>query len=316
MRISRLCFILLSIAVLFGSCKPKDLTPAYIDIDFYDVNYNPATGVTPLDVSTFNETHGTNYDEEQLTALLQHTFTHVNVYVDGKNLGCWKLPCHVPVLNVPDVDSSNVIILPALPLNGMTNTIFGYPFFNVLRKTLPLRRGETFSLSSSPLKYSYLSVVRIPFIETFSNSSPFTPTDTTSSTHCFTPVVIDGISVGEIVLHGENDHFDVYTQQIPLPVGNYYVYLEITYKTESTMNIGMAISTATYSNTVHQLGGVYGTNGEWKTVCFRLGGVINDYHNASGIVTQGTIFLTGNGNAGQDTHFYIDNIKIIYSPKA
>lgn len=307
--------ILLTITILITSCKPKDLTPAYLQIDYYDVNYNPQTGTSPLDVSTYNETHGENYDNEQLHALMQHTFTHVNVYANSKNLGCWKLPCKIPILDVPEGDSSDVIILPAFPLNGMTNTISGYPFFNVLRKKMMLKRGETCKVADYPLKFIYNNVTKIPFMETFTNSSPFMPSDTSSSTHYFQPVQVDGLSVGEIILQGE-DHFDVHTSEITLPVGSYYVYLEMTYRVDNNMEIGMKLSTASSSYTVHQVGGVYSTNGEWKTVCFRLGGIINDYHNTSASVTNATILLTGIGKQGERTRFDIDDIKIIYSPRA
>ncbi len=307
--------ILLTITILLTSCKPNDLTPAYLQIDYYDVNYNPETGISPLDVSTYNETHGENYDSEQLRALMQHTFTHVNVYANSKNLGCWKLPCRVPILNVPDNDSSYVIILPAFPLNGMTSTINGYPFFNVLRKNMMLKRGETCKVSDYPLKFIYNSVTKIPFMETFTNSSPFTPTDTAYSTHYFQPTQVDGLHVGEIILQDE-EFFDVSTSAITLPIGNYYIYLEMTYRVDNNMEIGMKLSTATSSSTVHQIGGVYSTNGEWKTVCFRLGGIINDYHNTSANVTDVTLLLTGIGKKGERTRFDIDDIKIIYSPRA
>jgi hypothetical protein len=307
--------IALTIIILLTSCKPNDLTPAYLQIDYYDVNYNPETGISPLDVSTYNETHGENYDSEQLRALMQHTFTHVNVYANSKNLGCWKLPCRIPVLHVPDNDSSNIIILPAYPLNGMTNTITGYPFFNVLRKNMMLKRGETCKVADYPLKFVYNNVTRIPFMETFTNSSPFTASDTANSTHTFQPTQVDGLSVGEIILQGE-DHFDVHTSAITLPIGNYYIYLEMTYRVDNNMEIGMKISTANSSNTVHQVGGVYSTNGEWKTVCFRLGGIINDYHNTNSNVTNATLLLTGIGKKGERTRFDIDDIKIIYSPRA
>jgi len=306
--------IVLTITILLTSCKPDDLTPAYLQIDYYDVNYNPETGVSPLDVSTYNEVHGENYDSEQLRALMQHTFTHVNVYANSKNLGCWKLPCKVPILHVPDADSSDIIILPAFPLNGMTNTISGYPFFNVLKKKMMLKRGETCKVTDYPLKFIYNSVTKIPFMETFTNSSPFMASDT-SNTHTFQPIIVDGLNVGEIVLQN-SESFDVHTGEITLPVGNYFVYLEMTYRVDNNMELGMKISTASSPYTVHQIGGVFPTNGEWKTVCFRLGGIINDYHNTSSSVTNATLVLTGIGKDGGPTRFDIDDIKIIYSPRA
>ena len=83
--------LVLLLTVLLCNCKDTDLTPAYIHIEYDDVN-------NCVDISTFNEDHDLNYDEEDLSSLLQHNFTHVNVYVNNKNLGCWQLPCTVPVM--------------------------------------------------------------------------------------------------------------------------------------------------------------------------------------------------------------------------
>ncbi len=312
MRKSILAFICLMVCgmLFFSACDDTDLTPAFIQIDLEDVNH-------AVDVSSFNEDHGLNFDEEQLSALQQHTFTHVNVYVNGKNLGCWQLPCKVPILDVNDEDSSEVIILPCFRRTGMSNTIQGYPFFNVLRQKVLLKRGSVYDVSDKPIVYKYSSYAMFPYFETFTNSSSYMPTDSTRSTLSFQPMVVDGRTVGAICLNDANGlDFDVTSVDITLPVLNYYVFLEVTYKTENSMGVGMKLSTAHFPNTVYQLGGMYATDGEWKTIYFDLSKVISGYHNASGNVTIGNLVLTGIGEKGKNTNFYIDNIKVIYEPSA
>lgn len=303
-----LAVLVSALLLVFNSCKKTDLTPAYIQINYEDIN-------NCLDVTSFNQDHDLNYDSEQLASLQQHDFSHVNVYVNNKNLGCWKVPCKVSVVGINDKDSSTLVLMPCFKKNGMNNTIQGYPFLNVLRQKVMLKKDKLYKISQNPPIYKYTSYSRFPYLETFGNSSSFSPTGSDTNAVTFVPTIFEGRTVGAITLHGADEDFDVTTQAITLPVYNYYVYLEITYKAESNIDIGLRLSTGTYSNAVHQVGGVKATNGEWKTVYFDLSSVLMGYHNASGSVTNANLLLSGVGNAG-DTHFYIDNIKIIYQPSA
>jgi len=294
-----------AIICLAGSCKQPNLTPAYIEITYEDIN-------NCVDVSNYNETHSVSYDEEELAAFQQHNFTHVNVYVNGKNLGCWQVPCKVPVLDISDYDTSTVVILPAFRKTGMTTTIQGYPFFNVLQKKLQLRPGETYGFANDPLSFIYSPYAVCPFLEIFSNSSSFSPSDSTNSL-TFTPTTHDGRSVGAITMTTDSS-FDVKSIPVRLPARNYYVYLEITYKIDANMDLGIKLSTGQYPNAVHPLGGMYATNGEWKTIYFELESVLQSYNYTGGTVTDATIVLSGIGDKNKNTNFYIDNIKIIYEP--
>lgn len=300
--------ILLTIILLIAGCKKTDLTPAFLYISEEDLN-------NCVDVSTFNADHDLNFDNEQLNDLTKHSFSHVNVYVNNKNLGCWQLPCKVPVLHTSATDSATVVLLPAFRKTGMNRTISGYPFFNVLRKKKLLVPGETYNVSDDPPVYKYSSYAHFPYFETFSNSSSFSPTDTSYSTQCFYPTVVDGRSVGEIVLNGSDDKFDVASIGINLPVYNYYVYLEVTYKTENNIDVGLKISTGSSPNAVHQIGGIYPSNGEWKTIYFDISGILYSYNYTGASVTTANIVLSGNSNPKlPSTHFEIDNIKVIYQP--
>ncbi len=311
MTIRRVTFyILLILGVLAFGCKRTDLTPAYVQITAADIN-------NCMDVSNFNETHSTAYDAEQLASLQKHNFTHCNVYVNNKNLGCWQVPCKVPVLDVNDEDSVTLVILPSFRMTGMDNTVTGYPFINTLKQKVLLKKGQTYHVSENPLSYVYSPYSSFPFFETFANTSPFSPTDTLTSSLTFTPKIVEGRTAGEIVLNDANGLlFDVTSSTFAAPTRNYYVFLEVTYKTENNLEIGVKLSTAVRPNEVHQVGGIYTSNGEWKTIYFNLGNTIyaNNYDGSDWANVN--LVLTGAGQKGCDTRYYIDDIKVVYIPRA
>lgn len=296
------------LTLLVNSCKPTDLTPAYIYI-------TPEDLVDCIDVSCFNEMHDKDYDQEHLEALTHHQFTHVNVYVNNKNLGCWELPCKVPVLDVNDNDSCTLILIPAFPLTGMNNTITGYPFLNITRQRVLLRRNKVYEVSQNRPKYIYSEYAQIPYFETFSNSSSFTPTSTSpdQTNLTFVPTVFEGKNVGEIVLSDANGlYFDVKTTPFTVPVGSYRVLLEVRYKTEGDVDVNMRMSTAYNPYTDYAVGGFFASPDEWKTIHFELTNVINAYHNTVGNWTEATLVFSGGGEEGKETRFEIDDVKVIY----
>jgi hypothetical protein len=310
MRRIYLFLTLLTFLCAFAGCKHTDFTPAYIQINYEDIN-------NCFDVSNFNETHGLTFDSEQLEALTKHNFTHCNVYVNNKNLGCWQVPCKVPVLDITEGDSVSLVIIPALRLTGMDNTVTGYPFINFMRQKVLLKRGQTFHVSESPISYIYSPQTRFPFFETFANTSPFSPTDTANSTLTFAPSVVEGRTAGTITLNGTNGQFfDVTSSTFRVPTRNYYVFLEVTYKTEGNLEIGLKMSSAYRPQEVHQIGGIYPSNGEWKTIYFNLANTIFNNNYTGADACDLNVVLTGSGSSSTDTHYYIDDIKVIYMPRA
>ena len=304
-RYTYLILSILAVLLLVNSCKEPDLTPVYIYVTPEDLE-------NCIDVSTFNETHDQNFDQEQLAALTRHKFTHVNVYVNNKNLGCWELPCKVPVLDVNSSDTSTLILLPAFPLTGMGNTIMGYPFLNICRQKVILQKGTTYKVSQNPPKYVYSEYTRIPYFETFSNSTSFTASYPGLSPLTFLPVSVDGKNVGEIVMNDASYRsFDVSSTPIIAPVGSYRVMLEVRYRSDCNVDVSMKMSTAYYPNRAYSVGG-FKSSDEWKTIHFDLTPTINGNHSGSGSATEVTLVLSGAGEEGQESRVEIDDIKVIY----
>jgi len=282
------------------------LTPVYIHVTQEDLE-------DCIDVSTFNQTHDQNFDQEQLEALKRHTFTHVNVYVNNKNLGCWELPCKVPVLDVSGADTSTLILIPAFPMTGMANTIWGYPFLNVCRQKVVLQKGTTYEVSQNKPTYVYSEYARFPYFETFSNSTSFTASDTSESKLTLLPVSYDGKNVGELVLSDSTaQSFDITSSSFIAPVGSYRVVLEIRYKTDCDIDVAMKMSTAYNPHMAYSVGGFYASPDEWKTIHFDLTNTINNYHSTGGVATEAVLILQGAGDEGKVSRVDIDDIKVVY----
>ncbi len=290
-----------------SSCKRSDLTPAYIVA-------TPEDFEGCIDVSNFNETHDQNFDQDQLTALTRHKFTHVNLYVNNKNLGCWELPCKVPVLDVDNSDSCKLVLIPAFPMSGMGNTISGYPFINITRQRVLLQKDHVYEVAQERPKYVYSEYARFPYFETFANSTSFSPVPSPTQTNLtFMPVSIEDKNVGEIILNdAAGQHFDVQSTAFPVPVGSYRVVLEVRYKTEGKMDISAKMSNAYYPHRWYSVGGINASPNEWKTIHFDLTNTINSNHGTAGNATELTLMLAGVGKDGEETRFYIDDIKVIY----
>lgn len=296
----------IAIVLLVNSCKEPDLTPVYIHVV-------PEDFVNCIDVSNFNETHDQNLDQEQLLALTRHTFTHVNVYVNNKNLGCWELPCKVPVLDVNSNDTSTLVLIPAFPMSGMTNTISGYPFINICRQKVVLKKGTTYEVSENKPVYQYSEYAKFPFFKTFSNSTPFTPSSSSLNDQNLLPTVYDGNYVGEVILNDEDGQsFDVTSTPFIAPVGSYRTILEIRYRSEANISVAIKMKTAYNPYNAYPIGGIYKSPDEWKTIHFDLTNTINSYHSGSGSATELNLILSGAGDEGTVSRVDIDDIKVIY----
>lgn len=297
---------IIAVVLLVNSCKEPDLTPVYLYI-------TPEDFVNCIDVSNFNETHDQNFDQEHLIALTRHDFTHVNVYVNNKNLGCWELPCKVPVLDVSNIDTCTLVLIPAFPLSGMTNTIMGYPFINICRQKLLLEKGTTYEVSQNRPKFVYSEYAKFPYFETFSNSTSFAPSASSTNGQNLIPTTYDGKNVGEVILSDENGlSFDVTSSPFVAPVGSYRVMLEVRYRTEANMSVFVKMATAYNPSYAYPIGGIYASPDKWKTIHFDLTNTINGNHSGTGSATELKLILSGVGDEGKESRIDIDDIKVIF----
>ena len=120
-------YIYLFVLLLFGlsGCVKNNPLPVWLEINKWTLVSNGATGVND-------------------PKALAHNFSDVWVYVDGKVIGVFEVPCKIPVLASGNCKLS---LYPAIKNNGMASAKKIYPFTDPFETTMQLTEGETYVLN-------------------------------------------------------------------------------------------------------------------------------------------------------------------------
>ena len=304
--ISAICLMLL--ASFFAGCKKVDLTASYIYID---------TGAFEVNVSQYNNEHNTNYDQGQLASIANQKFPDAWIFVNGKDLGTWELPCKIPIL---ETDSAEVMIYPGVKLNGVSTSRPRYPFVEPYKRKLGLKASEVLEIGKLPLKYA--STTKFEFIENFDTDYNGIFTSSDSTTVNFEHIVDPdnpANRIGRISLVDTVDGFEIISSngvdnvcmdfdgKVPS-----YVFLEMDYKCDvedAQIYVGMLIDKSTTSVTTYEPLVIVNASSQWKKI----------YINLTQSVARNQIYaknyrvqLSGGRSDDNPVHFYFDNIKVIY----
>ena len=122
-------FVLLSFGL--SSCVKNNPLPVWLEINEWTLNANPTPGDPP--------------------GALTHNFSDVWVYIDGKIIGVFEVPCKIPALVS---GSCKVTLYPAFKNNGLASTKKIYPFAEPYEITMDLKEGETYSFNPTTRYYS------------------------------------------------------------------------------------------------------------------------------------------------------------------
>ena len=115
-------FILLSFGL--SGCVKNNALPVWLEINEWTLDSNPSSVESP--------------------GALTHNFSDVWIYVDGKVIGVFELPCKIPVLAS---GNCKVLLYPAIKNNGMASTKKIYPFAEPFETTLDLKEGDTYTFN-------------------------------------------------------------------------------------------------------------------------------------------------------------------------
>lgn len=301
MKQIHLLIILSAIFITFTSCDEPDLTPAYLVITEADFQ-------NCVDVSNFNVLHEQSYDQFQLDAISSHKFKDVWVYVNGKSLGCWELPCKVPIL--PNYSEPNIIkLVPGIRLNGVSTMIPAYPFLAPFTATYNMDKEGTYYLSEKEVSFSYPEKIGFPLLETFDQSTAFSSIDA------------DGINIeianenektiGKISLEDTLKFFDVKSPILLLKGSGNFTFWEMDYKCDNHIYCELFIHTISGVTVPISLVSLNPTNGQWKKIYINLTSTLTDYTTTSAIIPI-ELVMSGNRKSDQsNTYFHFDNLKII-----
>lgn len=289
------------VSILTG-CEKTDLTASYIAVESTDF---------VMDLRDYNLLHETNYDAKELEAIASQKFSDVWVYVDGKDLGTWELPCKIPILAT---DSTEVLLYPGVKMDGSSTRRPRYPFVQGCTLKLPLKGGQILEIESIPLKYYDETVFDV--VETFEAdyNQYFESYDTTGITFERIPDPDKPSNrIGVITLRDTIDEFSVVSSPLMFNSLPSSVFLEMDYRFDSEdaqdFYVGMLIGKSNTSAITHEpLVGIKPTT-EWKKVYINLTqSILRNQLNA----TSYQVIISGGKSNSNDVHIYFDNIKVVY----
>lgn len=306
MRKKSLLFFIIFGLLFCISCDKTDLTPSYIEINKEDVTLN---------MYNFNALHNTNFDEFELAAIADQDFADIWITADGVNLGTWELPCRLPLL---DRDSVALSMVPGVLMNGMSTTRPKYPFVQYCKTKYFFEKEETTNVKVS---VKYYDNVHFPLIETFegagyqffkADSSKVGFSRTSDPDLVYhnprTPNALN-FSSGMVVLSDSIMSFEVHSGELQLPGSGYPVFLEMNYKCDKEMYVGLLIhSTTSALVTDEPLVNIRPTK-EWKKIYVNLTQCISRNTTAKSFQVD----IAGvKDKVDEEAHFYFDNIKVVY----
>jgi len=280
-------FVLLSFGL--SSCVKNNPLPVYLEINNWTLNSNPNSGVLP------------DTDPKVLT----QNFSDVWVYIDGKIIGVFELPCKIPVLVS---GSCKVTLYPAMKNNGISATKKIYPFVEPFENTFELTPGETYTINPITRYYSSTKF----WIEDFDESSVKLETDVSVS-NATLAVEPNGPwdNYGHIALTSSDSLWVGLTNvALVLPKSGAEVYMEVDYRNTNSILTGL-ISYASGVSTDHpnismnaQTSGV-----QWKKIYIDLKDIVSNTASANNYKAYLRTLLDS-GLSSSDV--YIDNIKIVH----
>lgn len=282
-------FVLLSFGL--SSCVKNNPLPVWLEINNWTLSANPNSANSP--------------------GALTHNFSEAWVYVDGKVIGVFEVPCKIPVLAS---GNCKVSLYPAIKNNGMASAKKIYPFAEPFETTMQLTAGET---------YVFNPVTRYDantqfWIEDFETNSIKIEKETVYSSPNLNLQIQNNPSVGSWGNYGHlslNTTDSLWVGVMPslvLPKSGAEVYLEFDYKNTSSILTGMIEL---------QLGGGTADHGgytairqkleelQWKKIYIDLKDVVSNTPNGY-MYRQ---YLKMSLDAGlSSSDVYIDNIKVIH----
>ena len=296
-----LCVILM----LNCTCSQPDITPAFLVLsveDFKDC----------IDVSDYNRVHETNYDQKELATIKQQNFTDVLVSLNGKELGYWSLPCRIPLL--PNYnDRNNIRIIPCVRTPNTVITTIQYHFITPIDQFFEMEREKEYRFPD--LKLEYVPSVDFLVLETFTQSTDFSPRDKNEFPAAMEIIYDEDLKqdIGRILLSDSSSvFFDVVTPYMPLQGEGKRYFWEFSYKIIN----GRITTHLSFENTIsgiinQDLMLFSSTQGGWRKAYIDITEWIMQASNVASQVSTRLRITGTRTNASIDSYYCFENIKLI-----
>jgi hypothetical protein len=277
---------LVVIALIASSCNwinPSEEIPSFIKID--SVSFSTSS------------IEGSN----------NQNFVDAWVFVDDEKIGAFELPLTFPILKD---GKHNIKIYPGIKLNGISNTRAMYPFVKPWETTINLTKDSvTFIQPSS----KYNDNLDFKVIEGFEdagmtiNSTSFS--DTVMLRTSDPSDVFEGAFSGLMAVDTKHDTIDVRSNMsYVLPQSGAYVFLEMNFKTDAPLIVGVISNTNGYL--VYHPIVVFNETTTWKKAYVNLTPVVSREYNANSFYFFFRMVLP---NGMSEARAYLDNVKLIHA---
>ncbi len=283
--------LLFSVSLFFLGCKKEDLTPSWLKIE-------------PFTLTTDASSQGAN----------SHAITNVWLYMDSKSLGVFELPCVLPIL---DEGNHTFELIPGVKNNGISAKRIQYPFYKIFTIDGKLTLNDTLTISPTT---EYKVGTEFSYIEDFEGAGfslikgPSSDTDIVFVTAAEYPEIVKyGSKCGGINLTTLDSTFTTSTQSsLNLPK-NEQVFLEIDYRNDNSISMGVIAQYPDLSTSEHTPLVIMNpqTTGEevWKKIYIDLSEDVSFEVGASSYEIYFISYLDPDKTLGT---IYIDNIKVVH----
>jgi hypothetical protein len=231
------------------------------------------------------------------------------IYVDGQLIGAFELPCRIPVLQS---GKHKVSIGAGVQLNGSSSLRTPYLFYRFHeQENVNLEPGQTTNISPT---FSYFDSLTFAFKANFDDLSGNKLTSTSSSdttlSLCNDPArVFEGAGSCLVELFRDSGFVDFQMiDPVSLPKGGANVFMEINYKNNTDLLVGLRSYYTGASTKEEQVITLRPTD-SWNKVYINLTRQVSSQINA---INYRIFFQTSKRSGSEPLEVLIDNFKIIY----
>lgn len=264
--------------LLFNSCGKENPVPAYIHIPNFTV--------------TTKNTEGSSSQK----------ITDAWVYVDGQINGVFPLPATVPII---ELGQHEVTIFAGIRNNGIRSNPVIYPFYNSFKITKNLTAGKTDTIRPNT---TYVSNTQFKIMEDFENGNIFTVNkDNNANIKFATATGLEGKSAfitltkANIIMEKASNIFASLSESAE------NIYLEMNYKTEAPLAVGLVGSDVNNLNGLTTYKITLFPNKEWNKTYINLTNEAKDLKKPNFQV----VFQSLLPDTLSTATIWIDNIKLI-----
>ncbi len=270
-------FIVL-LLILLNGCGKENPVPAYLHIPSFSFSAKNTEGSSSQKI------------------------TDAWVYVDGQINGVFALPATLPVI---ELGQHEISVFPGIRNNGTRSNPVIYPLYNSFKIKMDLKAGKIDTIRPAT---TYISNAEFKIMENFENGNIFRVDRDNNSALKFN--ILDGFEgkSGQIVLTKANpimEKASIIRTQLSESAEN--IYLELNYKTEAALSVGLVGSDANNTNGIATYKIVLFPNKEWNKTYINLTNEAKDLKKVDFQITFQSLLPDSLSTAT----IWIDNVKLI-----